>query len=229
MRRVGRRRARNDRGGCPDEGVSGGDGPRAHVSRQPPQRTQPMLQSISELLPFSPNEMVSLDSLPSSSSIRRTRGRTPRTPRPGDRQRGHRRRQGRHRNVEIDAPVRAATVVVLEIPGRDTLQVPPVPDKRPIQTGNRSAWSPMSVSRFRAAWVTHAPGGRARPRAGHPTAGATQRAGAARRRSAPPRRLSDRCIGRCTDRSRGHWPGRTSVRWGACAPRRPRSCCRPGQ
>jgi hypothetical protein len=50
------------------------------------------------------------------------------------RQHGHRRRRRGHRNIEVNAAVRPAGVVVLDIPGEDTLQVWPVPDQCPVQT-----------------------------------------------------------------------------------------------
>jgi len=61
----------------------------------------------------------------------------------------------------------------------------------------------------------------------HPAAPRCGGGGAAAQHSAAARCLTDRCTGRCTARGRGHWPGRTSVRSGACAPPRPRSCCPP--
>jgi hypothetical protein len=45
----------------------------------------------------------------------------------------HRLHGPRDRQVEADAPVRAAGVVVLEILGQDPLQVVPVPDQYPVQ------------------------------------------------------------------------------------------------
>jgi hypothetical protein len=52
----------------------------------------------------------------------------------GNRQRGHGRHRCAHRNVEVDAAVRPGRIVVLEIASEDTLQLPTVPDKCPIQT-----------------------------------------------------------------------------------------------
>jgi hypothetical protein len=52
----------------------------------------------------------------------------------GNWQRGYRRGRGGHRNVEIDAAVGTGRVVVLEIPGEDTLEVLPAPDQCPVQT-----------------------------------------------------------------------------------------------
>jgi hypothetical protein len=51
-----------------------------------------------------------------------------------------------HRNVEIEATVRAARVVVLDIAGEQSLQVVTVPDQRPVQTlGPDPAYPPLGI------------------------------------------------------------------------------------
>jgi hypothetical protein len=49
-------------------------------------------------------------------------------------QRGHRRHRCGHRDVEADTAMGAGPIVVLDITGEDSLQVPTVPDQHPIQT-----------------------------------------------------------------------------------------------
>jgi hypothetical protein len=64
------------------------------------------------------------------------------------RQRGHRPHGGGHRDVQADTAMGAAAVVVLEVTGEDSLQVPSVPYQRAVQTvrmvGRRVTWTGLT-------------------------------------------------------------------------------------
>jgi hypothetical protein len=64
-------------------------------------------------------------------------------------------RDGRsYRNLEVDAEVRAARVVVLNVPGENTLEVPLVPDQSPVQAlGSHGSHPAFTVRTQRSAYA----------------------------------------------------------------------------